>query len=279
MMRLKWLMQKEGEPGGGAPEWRSALPETIRNDPSLASFKDVGALAQSFIETKSLVGKSIRPPGPDAAPEAKKEFVNRLLQIEPALVYAPEGDEEAVTRMWKRLGRPEKPDEYELPEIAKEAGLDVNDLRSLAVTGGLTKKQFAGLAELMAKANLEQKRQTALERIALEQEWGATKEERTLAAKAAALKMGLTEPEANALTPKQLKAFFSVAKAIGVNQDPFRRQTGPGATEEGRLDPAEARRQMEEVRANPDYFDPYKNPGRHKELVAKMSRLAEDAYR
>jgi hypothetical protein len=257
-------------------DWRAALPETIRGDPSLASFKDVGALAASFIETKSLVGKSIRPPGPDAAPNVRKEFVDRMLQLEPALLYAPDGDPEAVNRMWKKLGKPEKPDEYEVPEIVREAGLNTDELRALAVTGGLTKAQFKGMAEVMAKATLEQKRMAALERIALDQEWGAAKEERTLAAKAAAMKMGLTEPEVNALSPRQLKVFANVAKAVGVDRNEFRRANG---ADDGVLDPTEAKRQMEEIRENPDFFDPYKNPTKHKALVAKMSKLAEMAYR
>jgi hypothetical protein len=271
----------DGDPNSNGnnqpPDWRAALPENLRADPSLASFKDVGALAQSFVETKSLVGKSIRPPGPDAAPDVRKEFVNRMLQLEPALVYAPDGDPEAINRMWKRLGKPEKPEEYEVPEIVKEAGLNTDELRALAVTGGLTKAQFKGLAEVMAKATLEQKRVTALERIALEEEWGAAKEERTLAARAAALKMGLTEPEANALSPRQLKVFANVAKAVGVDRNEFRRQ-GDGA-DNGALDPSEAKRQMEEIRANPDYFDAFKNPAQHRALVARMSKLAEMAYR
>ncbi len=258
-------------------DWKTLLPEAIRADPSLATFKDVGALAASFIETKSLVGKSIRPPGPDAAPAAKKEFVDRMLQLEPALLYAPDGDPEATNRMWKKLGKPEKPEEYEVPDIAKEAGLNADELRALAVTGGLTKPQFKGLVEVMAKANLEQRRLAALERIALEQEWGAAKEERTLAAKAAALKMGLTEPEVDSLSPRQLKAFANVAKAVGVDRNEFRRQAD-GATDD-LLDPVEARRQMDEIRINPDFFDAYRNPAQHRTLVAKMSKLAEMAYR
>lgn len=258
-------------------DWKTALPEAIRGDPSLASFKDVGALAQSFIETKSLVGKSIRPPGPDAAPHAKKEFVDRLLQIEPALLYAPDGDPDAVNRMWKRLGKPEKPEEYEIPEVAKEAGLNDADLRALAVTGGMTKPQFKALVEVMAAANLEQRRLAALERLALEQEWGEAKEERTLAAQAAAMKMGLTEADLKALTPKQLKAFANVAKAVGVNKGEFRRADESSAGD--KLDPAEALRQMDEIRANPDFFDAHRNPGVHRTLVAKMSKLAEAAYK
>jgi len=258
-------------------DWKAALPEAIRNDPSISTFKDVAALAQSLIETKSLVGRSIRPPGPDAAPAAKKEFVDRMLQLEPALIYAPDGDPESVNRMWKKLGKPEKAEEYEIPDIAKEAGLIPEDLRALAVTGGFTKSQFKGLVDVMAKANLEQRRLVALDRLALEQEWGEAKEERTLAAQAAALKMGLTEPEVKALSPKQLKAFANVAKAVGVNKNEFRRNSD-GANDEP-LDPTEALKQMSEIRANADFFDPHKNPSRHRELVAQMSKLGAMAYR
>ena len=259
-------------------DWRAALPEGLRSDPSLSTFKDVAALAQSFVETKSLVGKSIRPPGPDAAPEAKKEFVGKLLQLDPNLIYAPEGDPEVEKRLWTRLGKPEKPEGYEPPDVVKEAGIDVEELRALAVTSGLTKSQFKALAEITSRAQLEQKRLSALDRLALDQEWGAAKEERTLSARAAALKMGLSEEDAASLTPKQLRAFANVARAVGVNQNEFRRMAdgkpGPDV-----LDPKEALRQMEEIRANPDFFDAHTSPGRHKHLVEQMSKLGEMAYR
>lgn len=274
-MRNMFRFNQDPAGGGAPPDWKAALPEAIRNDPSLASFKDVGSLAESFIQTKSLVGASVRPPGPNAKPEDKKAFVDRLLQIEPSLVYAPDGDPEALNRMWRKLGKPEKPEEYEVAEEAKAAGLDIDQLRALAVTGGMTKAQFKGLTEVMGKATLEQKRLQALDRLALETEWGEAKEERTLAAKAAALKMGLTEPDVEALTPKQLKAFANVARAVGVKTNEFRRA---GDSEGGALDPQEARRQQAEIRSNPDFLDPYKNPAKHAALVKEMSRLAPMAY-
>jgi hypothetical protein len=277
MFRTKFMFNQEGGASGGAPpDWRAGLPDDLKADPSLASFKSVADLAKSYRETKSLVGASIRPPGPDAKPEDKKAFVDRLLQIEPALMYAPDSDPETAPRLWKKLGKPEKVEEYEIAEEAKAAGLDLDQLRALAVTSGLTKAQFKGLTEVMGKATLEQKRVQALEKLALDQEWGETKEERTLAAKAAALKMGLTEPEVAELTPKQLKAYFNVARAVGVKTNELR---AAGGSEGGDLDPAEARRRQDEIRGNPDYLNPYANPAKHKSLVAEMSRLAPMAYR
>lgn len=52
-------------------DWRAGLPEEIRADKSLESFKDVAALAQSYIATKKMVGTrtEIRPPTKDSTPE------------------------------------------------------------------------------------------------------------------------------------------------------------------------------------------------------------------
>jgi hypothetical protein len=47
----------------------SQLPEDVRSDPALSSFNDLGSLAKSYVETKSLVGSSIRLPGKDSKPE------------------------------------------------------------------------------------------------------------------------------------------------------------------------------------------------------------------
>ena len=270
-MLRKMLMLMEGVNENAL---RALLPKELQEDPSLKDFKDVGALAKSFIETKSLVGKSIRPPGPDAAPAAKKEFVDRMLQIEPSLIYAPAGDPESVARMMKKLGLPDDPKEYEVPEDAVKAGLDANDLRALAAKSRLTKSQFKDLVEVMATATTEQKRQAALERVALEQEWGEAREERTLAAHAAAMKMGYSEDEAKGLSPKQLKVFFNIAKAVGVNSQHFRQD----GHKDDALSPSEALERMAEIRANPHYFDAYTNPSEHRRLTAKMSELGRYAY-
>ena len=56
-------------PPGALPDWRASLPEPLRAEKSLETFKDVGALAQSYVETKRLVGQRAGVPGPNAKPE------------------------------------------------------------------------------------------------------------------------------------------------------------------------------------------------------------------
>lgn len=52
-----------------ADDWKAGLAEDIRSNPSLDGIADVGALAKSFIDTKQMVGDSIRVPAADAKPE------------------------------------------------------------------------------------------------------------------------------------------------------------------------------------------------------------------
>jgi hypothetical protein len=275
LKKMTMLMEGAGEGGGS---WRDALPENLRNDPSIATFKDVSALVQSHIETKALVGKSIRPLGQTATAEEKKQYVEKLLQADPALVYAPDGDEEASKRLMRRLGRPEKPEEYVFDDTAvTAAGLKPDELRALAVTTGLTKTQAAALAKVMVDANMEAKRVLSVERQALDQEWGAAKEERVLAAKAAAMKMGLHEVDVAGLTPKQLKAFYGVSKAIGVQASEFREH---GAGLHGaRLSPSEAQLEMQSIMGRKEYFNPKPaERGEHEKLKARVAQLMPMAY-
>lgn len=50
-------------------EHAALIPEDIRSDPSLQSFNDVGSIAKSYLETKSMVGRSIQLPNGESKPE------------------------------------------------------------------------------------------------------------------------------------------------------------------------------------------------------------------
>lgn len=271
MFKMNLLMSPEGDPGGG--DWRAALPDDLKNDATLANYKTVPEVAKALVETKRLVGSSIRPLGQNATAEEKKQYVEKLLQTDPALIYAPDGDEDAAKRLYKKLGRPEKPDEYKFDEDAvTAAGLKPVELRALAATAGLTQKQAEALAKVMVDANLEMKRGASLEQQTLDSKWGAAKEERTLAAKAAALKMGLNDQEIAGLRPKQLEAFYNVAKAVGVNQNEFR-QHGTGNVPP--LDREEAKQELAKIRGNEVYWNRHKNPAEHERLTKRATELTK----
>ena len=62
---------------GAAGDWRTGLTgeyAPLAQDPALKDFKDVGALAKSYVATKALVGQKSAVPGADAKPEEVAAF-------------------------------------------------------------------------------------------------------------------------------------------------------------------------------------------------------------
>jgi hypothetical protein len=72
--------------------WVDTLPEPLKANKALAKFKDHIGLAQSYLELEGQLGKSVVLPGKDAKPEEWDKF------------YA-------------RLGRPNKPEEFQLEAL------------------------------------------------------------------------------------------------------------------------------------------------------------------
>lgn len=251
--------------------WRETLPEEIRNDPSLVDFKDVAALAKSHIETKKLVGASIRVPGPDAAPEARKAFVEKLVKADPNLLYLPDNaPEEAVAAAWQRLGRPGKPEDYAPPDEETGKAVNLKELQALAQVAGLTKAQFQVIVKATAAGTVERTKAQTAEVEALKTEWGGAYEERLLLAKATALKMGLAEDDLGGLTPKQLRAWAAAAKAVGTNPSELQRQGQGGSPA---MTPAEIESALADIRGNPEYWDDSTNPGKSQHLRQKAVEL------
>lgn len=257
-------------------------PAELVSDASLKDVNDVQTLAKNFISTKALVGGSIRIPGADAAPEARKEFVTKLQEKVPELVLIQDGDDEAAKAArdaaFARLGRPKEAKEYvpakdvELPEAALE------QLRKEAQEEGLTKSQFAArakrIAEGLGAAQLAQKEATA----ALKKELGAAFDERTAAAAAQASKLGfpaalVADLKNGAVDVATFKAFDAIAKGFGGTRQVAEQDGGAGG---GKLTPAEAKAQRAEIMARPEYFNPKPaQMGVHQQLIAKVRELNE----
>ena len=106
-------------------DWRSSIPEDIRGHKSLDTINDVGALAKSFINAQSMIGREQVPiPGK----------------------YATDDDWKAVDA---RLGRPETPAGYELENNIAEGMTDMPEMldgfRAAAHEVGLRPGQAQGL--------------------------------------------------------------------------------------------------------------------------------------
>lgn len=254
--------------------WLETLPEDIRQNPSLTKFKTPVELAKSYIEAQGLLGSSVRAPGPEATPEARAEFRKKMQEKVPELIYAPEGDEATEAAFWKRLGKPEKLEEYEVPPDAAELGLNADELRAAAAEIGLTKAQFKKMVKGMVEPTVAKQNAIKEATAALKAEWGAAFEEKVTDAKAAALKMGVPEADLGKLSPAQLKVFANVAKAVGGGA-PFAGQKGE-MVQPGIPTPTEAAAQIAEIQQREEYFRPKPfQRATHEALKAKVAKLME----
>jgi hypothetical protein len=262
-------------------DWKSGLPEELKTAPALQDVKDVAGLAKAFVETKAYVGSSLRPPGPDASPEQKLDFVQKLRDKVPELLFLPDGEDDAAKlareTAWTKLGRPKEEKDYALPADITMAEEHLAALRKEAAAEGLTKSQFQArskrVAEALAAAELAQKNSTS----ALKKELGAAFDERTASVAAVAAKLGFSQELVSALKngtvdPATFKAFGAIAKGFGET----RQVADQGGGNTGKLTPSEAMAQRAEIMSRPEYFNPKATQmAMHEVLKAKVQALNE----
>ena len=251
-------------------DWRSGLPEDIRNDPSLADIKDVGSMAKSYINGQKLIGKNrIALPGEGATDEEMSAF-------------------------YSQLGRPEKADGYQfgdrpsLPEGMQYDEAFETQFKDLSYKAGLTPKQAKAIYDgyhdyISKKTELagESDSQKAAEWVnSLKQEFGKAYDERIDLAKRAVDSYGDTnlkqwlQESGNGNNPMFVKLFAKIGEGIA----------------EGKTDATQARSfvmtpdqaQQEIARYNRDqtFMTAYTSgdhPG-HREAVSKMDGLYKLAY-
>lgn len=250
-----------------------ATPE-LRDDPALKDFNDVLGLAKSFKDTKAFVGTSIRPPGDNATPEARAEFYEKLKKHAPNLVPLDDKDEAAQTLVWDRLGRPKDAAGYEF-KPPEGVTIDMEALRAAAVTAGFTKGQFQKFAEATVAAEQKKTDAVAADTKALRLEWGHAYEQKCQEAASAAAKLdapaGVVQLIRDGKLPsEQLKMWAKLSAALGKEGTQISQQNGK---QTDNVTPAEAQAQIDEIMANPAYFD--RNHPQHGRLVKEVVRLGE----
>lgn len=256
-----------------ADDWKASLPDDLKAAPSLQDVKDIAGLARAFVDTKSMLGSSIRIPSADAAPAAKEEFRQKLKKAEPDVVFLPSDPAERAKvegDIFTALGRPAKADEYTAEGL--EAEVDETALRTAALEMGLTKAQYQKLAKITASERKEHSSAIQAGEQALRSEWGAAFDDKVSQARAAALKLGVPATEVERLPPAQLKVWANVAASVsGGSAGGVAGQGSSGGT--GKLTPAEAKRELRQVQGNPAYFNRQANPVEHARLVARAAEL------
>lgn len=254
---------------GDTASWRDSLPDDLKSDPELQPIEDVTTLAKGYVHAQRMVGRDkVALPGKDATPEEWSQF-------------------------YSKLGRPESPDAYKVPEGAIPENVQVDEkmvkaFHAKAHELGLTQKQAAELVHWQAhlsgeglQAQQEAQEQAKQDAIAeLKKEWGGAYNERLTLARNALQQFGgdemvaVMEESGLANNPKVAKFLAEVGKALA-DDDLIgeAKQTAFGTT------PAEAQRKINELYADPEFMKQYLNPvPGHKEAVEQIMALRKLAH-
>jgi len=162
--------------------WREALPDAIRDNPSLVETKSVEDLAQRFLDTKQMVGNSLRMPSLEAGEEDVSAFTDKILANETlGLMRKPDlSDDAKMSEYFNSMGRPDTADGYEVmpgsdPDVHKALAQKAHDI-------GLTKSQFEELATAQIEVHGGQRDQYQAEQAAevaeVRKEWGPAFDEK-----------------------------------------------------------------------------------------------------
>lgn len=251
-----------------------AVPE-LRDDPSLKDFNDLPSLAKSYKETKAFVGTSIRPPGPDASPEARAEFYKKLQAHAPDLVPLKPGDADAEKLVWGKLGRPEKKEEYDF-KLPEGVNVNLDLLREVAAETGMTKAQFEKFAARTVVGAQKLSAETKADRDALKTEWGNAYESKLQKAAAAASKLNAPKETVAAILKGEvsssvLKTWDSIGTALGTEP-----KIPGGPANRSPLTPAELEARFAEIQAHPAYFN--RSHPEHAVYVKKATEIMEQMH-
>jgi len=225
-----------------ASDWRTSVPEEIRGHKSLEHITDVGALAKSYVNAQSMIGADkLAIPGKHATDEDWGE-------------------------VYRRLGRPDSPDGYELdnemPEGIEQSDDMLNWFKSAAHEAGLTPSQaqkllggynqFLGTQLGADEGQIQQMRETT--EIELKKEYGAAYADRITNGNAAMQEFGSAELSEIQLAdgrllgdhPGIIKMMVNVSEFINskIGEDVL-----AGTKSSGGLTPDDAKAKLSEIRA------------------------------
>ena len=240
-----------------------SLPEDLRNEPSLRTFTDPGALAKSYVNAQRMIGADkVAKPGQSWTDDQYNDW------------YAA-------------VGRPDSADAYEFDVSGIMSDEEAANFRNTVFEAGLQPRQVAKLEQFIN--NLSESAQTATQTRAEEAVFAAEQELRQEFGQAFEQRMGLAQSAARTLLGNEGMEMFenvqlSDGRMLGDHPDVVRmfarlaEQIGEdnlvGEPTELIMTPEEASRQVAEMtRRDGPYFD--KMHPEHDTYVAEVLRLRE----
>jgi len=270
------------EESNNETSWRDGLPEEMRELPFIGKAENLEDAALAIKDAAQWMGNSLRIPGESASDDDKAKFTKKVLEKFPDLMPKPGvDDDENYAAVLASLGAPSEGSGYDLPELENFEWQDdlSGNLREIAHSAGLTKKQFKQWAKNIGTRNRDE---GVAASNAHDEDMGNMKKEwgEAFESKVKQLSRWLEDSEApngfvQAVKNKAVPS--STLKWLNSLHDKSNPAEGSNVANQGYNDgeapitPAEADAQIHEILNNPAYFDRF-NP-MQKVLMKKMSRL------
>lgn len=255
----------ETKTSGG--DWRSALPEDIRDNPSFAKFNDVTSLASSYVNLQSHLGRDkIAKPVTDSDWDDVYEFLGRPESADKYEIELPEGLPDEIASQFND----EKLSLFK--QEAHKLGLNAEQVKRLVAwhAGNMSNQHEA------YKGIIDQSMEQG--ESALRQEWGRAYDQNLGFARKAFVEYGgdalAAKMESSGLgnDPDVLKAFANIAKTTMADKD----LAGPSSGTRMALTPEEARSEASTIMSHPAYTD--KRHPEHNSMVKKVQGLFAQAH-
>ena len=255
----------ETKTSGG--DWRSALPEDIRDNPSFAKFNDVTSLASSYVNLQSHLGRDkIAKPVTDSDWDDVYEFLGRPESADKYEIELPKGLPDEIASQFND----EKLSLFK--QEAHKLGLNAEQVKRLVAwhAGNMSNQHEA------YKGIIDQSMEQG--ESALRQEWGRAYDQNLGFARKAFVEYGgdalAAKMESSGLgnDPDVLKAFANIAKTTMADKD----LAGPSSGTRMALTPEEARSEASTIMSHPAYTD--KRHPEHNSMVKKVQGLFAQAH-
>ena len=192
-----------------AKSWKETISEEFRNDPNIAKFTEIDALAKSYINATRMIGS------------------------DKVIVPNQNSNEDHWNEVYDKLGRPQSPDKYKFEIKSDVVPFEETSIKQFAENAhklGLNNKQAQGILEFY-KNNVEQIAQQsqidietsqAQSQQQLRQEWGRAYDEKLTKAKSIAqanfskelLNTQLNDGTVLGDNPEIIKGFANIANLL-----------------------------------------------------------------
>lgn len=250
------------------------LPEDLRSNETLSRYNSLEELAKGFIETKSMVGNSIRVPSEDAGAEARTEFINKLINKAPELMIKPDfTNPEQSEEFFTTLGVPDDFSKYQNPEGVELPQETEAELRQVLHQARLTPAQYAKVVDQLsamnkqAMENYSSSKQAEMTELA--GKWGNALNQRMEAAKKVNAEFFGDRPFEN-LSAREIEGLFAIHKSV--TSESMQAANQP-ASQTLILSPAEAEEQAQEILRNPVLWSPDTPQTEKQRLMDKVVKL------